>query len=164
MEQEIISQYRASLKMLIDVIDKCPETLWNNAAFENPYWRIVYHTLFYTALYLSEATDTFVPWEKHILNYNYLGKVTQHNSPIVIERIYNKDETISYAESIYKDCENSVINMKGKESGFEWLPMNRLEIHIYNIRHLQHHIGQLTERLHQSGIRGINWETMSKPG
>lgn len=37
-------------------------------------------------------------------------------------------------------------------------PMNRLQLHLYNIRHLQHHVGQLTERLHQAGIKGIKWE------
>jgi hypothetical protein len=32
-------------------------------------------------------------------------------------------------------------------SGFDWLPFNRFELHLYNMRHLQHHTGQLTERL-----------------
>ena len=29
------------------------------------------------------------------------------------------------------------------ESGFYWLPMDKLELQFYNIRHLQMHVGEL---------------------
>jgi uncharacterized damage-inducible protein DinB len=29
-------------------------------------------------------------------------------------------------------------------SGFEWIKFSRGELHLYNIRHLQHHAGQLS--------------------
>jgi uncharacterized damage-inducible protein DinB len=48
-----------------------------------------------------------------------------------------------------------------EKSGFDWLPTNRMELHLYNIRHIQHHTGQLVERLRQNGVKGIRWETMS---
>ncbi|MEO6288881.1 MAG: hypothetical protein ABIO76_03105 [Ginsengibacter sp.] len=160
MEKAVTSQYRASLKMLVDVINKCPNNLWDNGAYENRFWRIVYHTLFYTALYLNEGTSQFVPWRKHIANYNYLGSVNSDNKPVIINSIYSKDEMIKYAKLIFKDCKKLIKDNDGKESGFDWLPLSRLEIHIYNIRHLQHHIGQLIERLHQSGINRIKWEGM----
>jgi hypothetical protein len=31
-----------------------------------------------------------------------------------------------------------------RESGFRWLPFSRSELHVYNIRHVQHHTGQLS--------------------
>ncbi len=158
MEREITSQYKASLRMLTDVIKKCPDSLWDNAEYENQYWRIVYHALFYTHLYLFESPEKFIPWIKHVETYNYLGTVTSENKPVVIDCIYNKDEMIDYARLIYNDCENLVRDNNAKESGFDWLPMSRLEIHFYNLRHLQHHTGQLIERLHQAGIKGIKWE------
>ncbi len=46
MKIAILSQYKASLKMLLNVIAKCPDRLWENRSYENAYWRIVYHTLF----------------------------------------------------------------------------------------------------------------------
>ena len=33
------------------------------------------------------------------------------------------------------------------ESGFYWLPFNKLELQFYNIRHLTLHTGELAERL-----------------
>jgi hypothetical protein len=32
-------------------------------------------------------------------------------------------------------------------SGFFWLPFSKLELQLYNIRHVQHHTGQLIDRL-----------------
>jgi uncharacterized damage-inducible protein DinB len=69
---------------------------------------------------------------------------------------------LDYFEIIYDDCESLVKNTLIEEkSGFDWLPTNRMELHLYNIRHIQHHTGQLVERLRQNGVKGIRWETMS---
>ena len=38
--------------------------------------------------------------------------------------------------------------------------MTTAELHLYSIRHIQHHIGQLIERLHQAGIQGFPWVGM----
>ena len=50
------------------------------------------------------------------------------------------------------------------ESGFSWLPMSKLELHFYNIRHLQHHIGQLDDRLRVKADIGIGWIGMKSGG
>ena len=43
------------------------------------------------------------------------------------------------------------------ESGFSWLPMGKLELQFYNIRHLQQHTGELCDRLGiQAGI-DVDW-------
>lgn len=158
MKDALISQYKASLKMLVDVTERCPAGLWADASYENPYWRIVYHALFYTALYLSESEDKFVPWTKHIHGYNGLGLMSHHNKPILIKQAYSSAEMLGYAASIIKSIEDAVnTTVAGQPSGFDWLPLTKIELHLYNIRHLQHHAGQLTERLRQHGITGIKW-------
>jgi hypothetical protein len=158
-KKEITSQYRASLNMLLETIKKCPESLWENDKYENPYWRIVYHTLFYTSLYISKSNSEFIPWQKHRTNYQFLGSTTHNNKPVVVGDAYSKDEMTEYLNLIFDNCKHSVNDVPlTKQSGFEWLPINKLELHLYNIRHIQHHIGQLIERLHQKGIGGIKWE------
>jgi hypothetical protein len=57
MKNELVSQYRSSIKMLMDTVEKCPDSLWDDATYENAYWRIVYHALFYTSLYLTGSED-----------------------------------------------------------------------------------------------------------
>jgi hypothetical protein len=43
------------------------------------------------------------------------------------------------------------------ESGFSWIPMNKMELQIYNIRHIQHHAAQLIERLRDNQGIHIKW-------
>ncbi|MBG0788360.1 MAG: hypothetical protein H0S79_24995, partial [Anaerolineaceae bacterium] len=47
-KQVIKSQYKAALAMLRQAIEKCPEALWTDASYQNPFWRVAYHTLIYT--------------------------------------------------------------------------------------------------------------------
>jgi hypothetical protein len=43
-------------------------------------------------------------------------------------------------------------------SGFSWIPLNKLELQLYNIRHIQHHTGELYERLGaRAGIGDLRW-------
>ncbi len=161
MKEEIISQYKASLSMLSDIITECPENLWDSKEYENAYWRIVYHTLFYTSLYLSKSPSEFIPWAKHKKDYNNLGEVTRDKRLIIIDIVYSKSEMLGYMESILNETDKSVNSMlEDEQSGFEWLAMSKIELHLYNIRHIQHHVGQLIERLHSVGIKGIRWKAM----
>ena len=45
-------------------------------------------------------------------------------------------------------------------SGFDWLPMNKLELQIYSIRHLQQHAGELMERLGSRVGIDVSWVGM----
>ncbi len=49
------SQYLASLGMLKGAIESCPESLWENPNYKNPFWHTAYHALFYTHLYLQRS-------------------------------------------------------------------------------------------------------------
>jgi len=42
-------------------------------------------------------------------------------------------------------------------SGFPWIPLTRLELHLYNIRHAQHHTGQLVDRVRRDGGASVVW-------
>jgi len=159
MKSDIISQYKAALAMLMDTIEKCPDDLWFSDRYANACWRIAYHAVFYTALYLSKSPGDFKPWPYHRFNYNYLGDKSHDGQLIVITEKYTKGQVIDYAKSVVNDLENLVDDQGLEERcGFEWIPLSRLGLHFYNIRHLQHHTGQLTERLHSVGISGIKWE------
>jgi len=158
MKNAIISQYKASLAMLMDVMEKCPVDLWEDTTYESAYWRIAYHTLFFTDLYLSKNEQEFIPWAKHVKGHNNLGWLSPDKQPVVIIPVFSKADLKGYAETIFENIDLRVNNSDDEDSGFSWLPMKKPELHIYNIRHIHHHIGQLTERLHQYGISGINWK------
>ncbi len=159
MKAAIISQYRAALTMLIDTIEKCPDALWNDVNYDSAYWRIVYHSLFYTDLYLSETVNSFIVWNKHLPNYNRLGKLNEDQTPFVTGTVYSKEELMAYAGLIISNTSTLVDEESFEyESGFPWIKMTKFELHLYNVRHIQHHVGQLIERLHQNGISAIDWK------
>ena len=157
---EIIrSQYHASLEMLGQAIEKCPESLWADSEDKNKFWHVAYHAIFYTHLYLQTTEDDFSPWEKHKDNYQYMGALPYppHDEPVIGEP-YRKEEVLQYLEFCREQIDEKVpvLNFTD-ESGFSWISFGKLELQFYNIRHLQHHTGELCERLGTRANIDVNW-------
>lgn len=154
----IVSQYRASLAMLRQAIEMCPEYLWLDSNYRNRYWHIAYHTLFYTHLYVNASEAEFTPWEKHQPACRLLGGSSEKG---VIPDPYSKADLLDYHQICCEQVEDKVPKLPlDGSSGFDWLPFKRLELHFYNIGHLQHHTGQLAERLRTVCDIGVAWVRM----
>lgn len=162
----IQSQYRATLDMLEEAIRACPEALWTDTTFRNVFWYIAYDALHYTHLYLSDSLQTFVSWspshqeKEHKRNSQPSDPDQQPNNG----EPYSKDEVLEYLAFCRQQVDERVpaIDMNAP-SGFDWLPMNKLELQFYNIRHLQHHTGQLSERLRNRVDFGLHWVARHSP-
>ncbi len=158
----IKSQYLASLVMLKQAIGKCPESLWDDPAYKNRFWHVAYHALFYTHLYLQPSEKDFVPWAKHRVEYQFMGPLPwpPHKEP-AIEEPYRKEELLAYLDICQQQVEEQVAALNlDDESGFDWLPFGKLELQFYNIRHLQHHTGELCERLGTKAKIDVDWVGM----
>jgi hypothetical protein len=152
-------QMGSSLLMLEEAIRKCPEPLWNSPDYKNRFWHIAYHTVFYAHLYLQDSDKSFEPWPKHRVNYQYLGRVPwpPHDQPRINEP-YGKNEVLEYLGFCKNEVENRIPPMRLEaESGFFWLPFSKLELQLYNIRHTQHHTGQLIDRLRTKEDIEVPW-------
>jgi hypothetical protein len=156
----IQSQYHATLDMLEGAIRTCPAALWTDPGFTNVFWHVAYHAIFYTHLYLSDGLESFVPWSKARPEYEFLGDKLPwppHNKPNIGEP-YTVDEVLEYMAFCRQVVEDKVPTLDLEAaSGFGWLPFNKLELQFYNIRHTQHHTGQLSERLRNSADIGLGW-------
>ena len=156
--QVIASQYNASLEMLRQTIEACPDSLWADPEPENAFWHIAYHALFYTHLYLQPSEEDFTPWERHRAEHQFMGTLpwSPHREPKIGEP-YSREELLNYLELCLAQVEQQVAALDLEaESGFEWLPFGKLELQFYNIRHLQLHTGELMERLGAAGIH-VDW-------
>ena len=150
----IRSQYLASLEMLSQAILQCPEELWEDARFPNQFWQIAYHVLFYTHLYLQPTEEDFIPWENH-----KDGLVSLGDDPG--DEIYSKEEILAYLDHFEGRLGELVDQTDlGAESGFHWLPFNKMQLQFYNIRHFQQHTGELCERLWKEGGIEVSWVGM----
>jgi hypothetical protein len=159
LRETLAKQYLAPLDMLHRAIDVCPESLWYSTEYSNRFWHTAYHALFYTHMYLHPTEGDFRPWAKHRENYNFLGPlpVPPYDKPKV-DTPYAKEELLEY----HQLCRGEVGARLGSldletPSGFDWVPLNKLDLQLYNIRHLQHHTGQLIDRLRNVAGIGVPW-------
>ena len=159
MKRVLKSQYLAALEMLRRAIRRCPETLWDDPAFKNRFWRVAYHTLFYADLYLSRSEKEFKPWEKHRDEVNFLGAIPWKPKGRAKKFApYSRKEVLEYLQRVAESVEARVESVDLNEpSGFSWLRFSKLELQIYNIRHIQHHAAQLIERVRQGTGKGVEW-------
>jgi hypothetical protein len=149
------SQYRASLEMLKGAITACPESLWVDPEFNNPFWQTAFHALFFTHFYLGPSEDDFVPWEKHKEAYVGLGSSEEESEE---KEPYSKGELLDYLAFCWEFVEEQLNPLDlDAESGFHWLPFDKLELQIYNIRHIMEHTGELYERLSAKSDAEVGW-------
>lgn len=163
----LISQYRAVLGMLREVTEKVPESEWDTKEYNNPNWQLIYHTIWSAKLYLSASYETYVAFSGAIEGAESLGGAKEwENAEVEVLGINSKQEVLEFIQEVEQNLENSIKQLPLEaDSGFEWYPYSRLELHLNTIRHIQHHTAQLIERLKLKGITGFPWWIdENKPG
>jgi hypothetical protein len=165
MVKEVIwSQYQAAFSMLEQAIRQCPDEMWDTEEASNRFWHVAYHALFYTHLYLAPTEAEFLPWAKWRKDYHVMGKRSWPPfDKVEIDEPYVREDILEYLDFCRAQVTEQVPRLKlDGESGFGWLPMNKLELQMYNIRHLQQHTGELCERLWVHAQKGVDWVGMQK--
>src|SRR5262245_54995568 len=136
------SQYHATLAMLRETIERCPDHVWLNKEHENAFWQIAYHTLFFTHYYLQPDQNSFRPWEHQQSNLQHPDGIPGPHDPTSIlplpPKPYTREEVLAY----WKVCDQMVdaavdaLDLHSPTSGFSWYKVPKLEHQIINIRHL----------------------------
>ncbi|MEJ2758904.1 MAG: DinB family protein [Anaerolineales bacterium] len=153
-QKEVIqSQYHAALAMFRQAVEKCPDDLWLDPAYKNRSWNIAYHALVYTHFYLHKNEESFVPWPKHRQEARYFDMGDGEEA-----EPFTRAEVLEFIEYVEAQIDGLVdaLDLEG-ESGFYWLPFNKLELQFYNIRHLMLHTGELAERVWQAAGEEVGW-------
>lgn len=162
------SQYHAALAMLREAIERCPDELWDAADDTNAFWQIAHHTLFFTHLYLQPDEASFRPWSGQVRAQHPDGIAgpEEPGSPLpLIPPVYSRDQVLEY----WAVCDRMVdpaidaLDLNAPESGFHWYRVPKLEHQLVNLRHLQHHTAQLSDRLSRSAGGGVRWVGARRP-
>ena len=143
-KRTLAHQFEASLCMMNDCLVKCPAAHWDGKVAKYPFWQVAYHALCFVDLYLTVKHEAFVFRDLHPQGW----KEFDDEYP---SRRFEPDEITRYlticrtkaADTIAAETAESLAG----PSGFAWLKFSRAELHVYNIRHLQHHTGQLAAYL-----------------
>jgi hypothetical protein len=153
-------QYHAALKTLRQDIEKCPDSMWNEAVDGTvPFWRVVYHTLFFSHFYLQQDMKDFTPWARAREEAQMIGPIVWENSrPPKPCDPYTRDDMLEYWRVCDAMIDSGVekLDLSAPQCGFPWYKMPTLEHQLVNIRHIQHHAAILSARLRKNGI-GIEW-------
>ncbi|MDB4950569.1 MAG: DinB family protein [Gemmatimonadetes bacterium] len=159
MRSALWGQFGAAIDMLGNAIDACPDDAWADDAWvddgrQAEFWAVAFHTLFWLDLYLSPTREGFAPPAPFGLEeLSYDGRPP---------RAYTKDEVRAYLTHCRAKCW-TVIDTLTTESAAETRPIGRiegsvLEMLLYNLRHVQHHAGQLNLMLRQAtGTDAPRW-------
>lgn len=154
MKEIIWSQFGASIEMLENAIKACPENLWSDRTQIPEFWYLVYHTLFWLDFYLTDDPANYSPPKP--FNLSELDP-----EGILPDRVYAKDEILNYLTFCRRKCEETMMNLideKAKQNyKFGSIEMSFGELLIYNLRHVQHGVGQLNLILRQKIDSAPGW-------
>lgn len=137
--RSLARQFEAALCTVQQCVAACPPEHWEGKIANDAFRQIAYHTLFYLDFYLTRDEGAF---ELHALQQRGGDERGPALSPGL-----NQADTLRYVAL----CREKIAAALAAEteatlqgpSGFSWLKFSRLEAHIYNIRHVQHHAGQM---------------------
>jgi uncharacterized damage-inducible protein DinB len=153
-------QFGASIQMLENAIQECPEEVWSDQINFFEYWYIAYHTLFWLDFYLSESPQAFTPHAPFTMDEASADE-------ILPERVYSKAELIAYLEFAREKCRTRIASLTDESARQRFVLPHRefsiLELHLYNMRHVQHHAAQLNLLLRQRGAQPPRWVSRADP-
>jgi hypothetical protein len=147
-------QFGAAIEMLENAIEACPDALWGDRDREPEPWYLVYHTLFWLDMYLSDRPEGFHPPAP--FNLDELDP-----AGVLPERVYSRVEMLEYLQHGRAKCRAALAALSDEkamlEAPFEWVDATYAQLHLSNMRHVQHGAAQLNLLLRQEGGSAPRW-------
>lgn len=171
----LVDQFLAGLAMLRQCAEVCPDDLWTEGEYPRSFWRIAWHGLFYTELYLGQDEAAFgeasMRWTEATRALFGIGGPADS---IKVEPYELPEETpapdrgafIALLDRVAATVPQVVaeLDLDRGETGFNWYPnMTKLSHELLNLRHLQGHVGQLSELLMAAGVE-VDWVSRGRQG
>lgn len=144
-------QFGASIDMLKNAIEFCPELLWDT---ERQFGYNAFHCVFFLDYYLTLNPLGFIPPKPFSLSE------FEDRMP---ERTYSKEEVLDYLHFCRKKCKDLIGNMTDEIYNSNWenesktMRYNIIEILLYNMRHVQHHAAQPNLLLRENNTNPPHW-------
>ncbi len=150
----VAGQFDAAITMLANAIEACPDALWDQEAGGQVFRELAFHTLIYLDLYLSESEETFRPCAPTI-------DVNVCEEGLFPTRRHSREDMLAHVAACRAKCAGRIAALTDAEAwsrcGFPWLDLTVFDMLLYNMRHVQHHAGQLNLLLRQAGGAVPRW-------
>jgi len=134
------SQFGASIDMLEAAIRACPDALWSRSGRGRTFRETAFHALDSLEHHLSVSPGDF-------------------RTPAAV--FVTRDELLGWAARCRESCISRLASLTEETAlarcGFPQLNMAEIELLLYAMRHLQHHVGQLALLVRQETDSGVHW-------
>lgn len=153
-------QLASSFEMLNQAVQTATNEVWNYGT--PPFWQVAFHIINSVDFYFS----TFNPQIKEPqTDYSLPSGLTQHAGKSFFDK--KTDELVSQAEiiefitstrdRIWNYFESDIETQLEDPSSFPWLPMNKFELILYNIRHIMEHVAIMNQYLKKVDLKAAGW-------
>jgi len=151
-------QFGASIDMLENAITLCPIEAWDT---DSKFWYNAYHCMFYLDYYLTLEPQNFLPPQPFTLSeFDPSGALP--------ERTYSKEELLAYLNASREKAYHLIMGLTDEISARRWVNEYKdysvFEMLLYNMRHVQHHAGQLNLLLRQEINNAPRWVAQTEFG
>ena len=160
-KQLLNNQFDAALCTLGFCVERCPDALWNGPVGNLAFCQVAFHALFFTDFYLGGPDEeTFRNQPFHRENGHIFCDYEELEDRVQV-LLYDKPAIKAYL----MHCRNKVSQVIAAETedtlqapcGFARKAFSRAELYVVNIRHIQHHVAQLSLRLRLDAKESIPW-------
>ena len=159
-KQLIADQFEAALCMHSAAIDECPHARWHEPVAQWRFSQAAFHALFFTDVYLGRELAELREQAFHREHVDQFGdyEELERRPP---QALYDKTFVGAYLQHCRDKAQRTVASETAeslaRRPGFDWLKFSRAEVHVYNLRHIQHHAAQLGLVLRNETGTGVDW-------
>ena len=159
-KQLLTNQFEAAFCTLSTCIDRCPDASWNMPVGNQPFCQVVFHTLFFADYYLGPDEASFRDQQYHRDNEAFFADYEQLEDREPVS-LYDRAAIERYMRFCRKKASeilaSETVESLSGPARFERRDFSRAELHVYTIRHIQHHAAQLSLRLRLDANQAIPW-------
>jgi hypothetical protein len=155
-------QYEASLCTLNLAVVRCPEPTWNQRVAAWKFCQAAFHAVFFADVYLQPSDDV-AALKLQAFHIDHKADFRDYEELEDREQVllYEKAFVLSYLQNIRRKAQEIIARESADTlagpSGFRRRKCSRAELHVYNIRHIQHHAAQLSLRLRLDTDLDVPW-------
>ncbi|MDP2361849.1 MAG: DinB family protein [bacterium] len=146
-------QFGAAIDMLGNAIRACPVEHWGRVGDWSAPWVLAHHTVFWLDFYLAPSREGYQPPAP-------FGLEELDPAGVLPARVSRQEDLLDWLGSARDRCRAELADMTESEAGrlCDQRPgMSRFELHIYNLRHVQHGAAQLNLLLRQRVDDAPRW-------
>lgn len=169
LQQTLWKNLAGAIDMLGNCISLCPQPVWES---NDRYFYLSYHCIVFLDYYLSRPVSSFASVLPYTLaDMQQLPKDAVDD--VLPSRRYSRSEMLHALATVRKKAKQSICSSEPDALTQPWIKENEIELHglcpglvthysvleitLYNLRHLQHHIGQLNQLLRENKAAAAEW-------